>query len=75
MAFFASAGLRDVDHDGDLDLVAKVGRLVSDQFEFGFAWVENTGFHHQRVAADINRDGRVDGADLGLVLVSWGTNP
>jgi hypothetical protein len=60
--------LRDMDGDGDLDLIA-------DAFVLRF-WLENTGFQHtNQVAADINRDGRVDGADLGLVLVSWGTNP
>jgi hypothetical protein len=66
-----TAGLRDVDHDGDLDLLA---RIISDQFDW--VWVENTGFQHtNRVAADINRDGRVDGADLCLVLASWEATP
>jgi hypothetical protein len=36
-------------------------------------WLENTGFQHTNpIAADLNRDGQVDGADLGLLLVSWG---
>jgi hypothetical protein len=36
-------------------------------------WLENTGFQHTNpIAADLNRDGRVDGADLSLVLYAWG---
>jgi hypothetical protein len=36
-------------------------------------WLENTGFQHSNpIAADLNRDGRVDGADLSLVLYAWG---
>jgi hypothetical protein len=56
--------LRDMDSDGDMDLV------VSADINF---WLENTGFQHTNpIAADLNRDGRVDGADLGRLLVSWG---
>ena len=57
--------LRDMDSDGDMDLV-----VSADIINF---WLENTGFQHTNpVAADLNRDGRVDGADLGRLLVSWG---
>ena len=57
--------LRDMDSDGDMDLVVSAG-------DINF-WLENTGFQHTNpIAADLNRDGRVDGADLGRLLVSWG---
>jgi len=64
--------LRDMDSDGDLDLIADAsGGGVALKF-----WLENTGFQHtNRIAADINRDGRVDGADLCLVLASWEATP
>jgi hypothetical protein len=40
-----------------------------------YFWLENTGFHHARaVPADLNHDGKVNGADLGLLLVAWGPN-
>jgi len=38
-------------------------------------WFKNTGFVDPHpVASDLNSDGRVDGADLGLLLASWGPN-
>jgi hypothetical protein len=69
-----AGGWRDMDGDGDLDLLL----LASDSSGIiGQIWMENIGYQKpaQPLAADINRDGRVDGADLGLVLVSWGPNP
>jgi hypothetical protein len=40
-------------------------------------WLENIGFEKPvpPVAADLNRDGQVDGADLGMLLFAWGPNP
>ena len=37
-------------------------------------WLENTGYQRPSVplSADLNLDGRVDGADLGLLLFAWG---
>lgn len=72
-------GWRDMDRDGDHDLVcvfAFRGFGSSNFFKMDI-WFENIGYEKPAppLAADINRDGRVDGADLGLVLVSWGTNP
>jgi hypothetical protein len=67
-------GWRDMDADGDLDLLA----VASDESTWiRQIWFENIGYEKPAppIAADINRDGRVDGADLGLVLASWGPNP
>jgi hypothetical protein len=66
-------GWIDADLDGDLDLIAWV---YVDSWGQNF-YFENIGYEKPGppLAADINRDGRVDGADLGLVLVSWGPNP
>lgn len=71
-------GWRDMDGDSDLDLlcyitVAQGGSCCQDDNY----WFENIGYEKPAppVAADINGDGRVDGADLGLLLVAWGPNP
>jgi len=76
----ANAGFsfRDMDNDGDMDM------LLSIYIDFGTAaeiyrsaWLENTGYEKpaQPIAADLNGDGQVNGADLGLLLVAWGPNP
>jgi len=66
-------GWLDADLDGDLDLIAWV---YVDSFGSNY-WFENIGYEKPvpPIAADINGDGRVDGADLGLLLVAWGPNP
>jgi hypothetical protein len=81
-------GFLDCDGDRDLDLIAEVRLCKSEylphpntgicQRHSGIlrsetVWFENTGFQHTNpIAADLNRDGRVNGADLSLLLVSWG---
>jgi hypothetical protein len=59
--------LWDMDNDGDLDLVVDAGSIKF--------WLENTGFQHSNhIAADLNHDGTVNGADMGLLLYAWGPN-
>jgi hypothetical protein len=69
-------GWRDMDGDGDLDFCAFVTiRLNNDGlWRQRQVWFENIGFQKPApsVAADLNRDGKVDGADLGMLLVAWG---
>ena len=64
-------GWRDIDFDGDLDLVAE-----ASFFSYGGVdiWFENTGYEASQppLAADLNNDGIVDGADLGILLSVWG---
>ena len=67
--------LRDMDGDGDLDVLTDIvvqgpnGAVVGDYL----VWIENTGFQHtNHIAADLNHDNRVDGADLSLLLYAWG---
>jgi len=72
-------GWRDIDVDGDLDLIAEAAleyQGVSGYFGLDI-WFENTGYEKPAppIAADLNRDGKVDGADLGMLLVAWGPNP
>jgi hypothetical protein len=60
--------LIDMDGDRDLDLIV---RASTDSARY-LLWIENTNSGSHPIAADLNRDGRVDGADLSLLLVSWG---
>jgi hypothetical protein len=68
--------LRDMDEDGDLDVVVFCTARNRDESIRGTMsfWIENTGYEKPAppIAADINGDGRVDGADLGMLLVAWG---
>ena len=72
-------GWRDMDSDGDLDLILSAVDLNSNggMMAIQWLWLENIGYQKPAppIAADINGDGRVDGADLGLLLVAWGPNP
>jgi hypothetical protein len=66
-------GWFDCDGDGDLDLVL----YLLDYLPNGTRqiWFENTGFQRTNpIAADLNHDGKVDGADMGLLLYAWGPN-
>ena len=72
-----SAGWRDMDADGDLDyLVRLYVRSGSASPVYSQIWFENTGYEKSAppIAADLNGDGQVNGADLGLLLVAWGPN-
>jgi hypothetical protein len=66
--------LRDMDGDGDMDLVVDAEDFSADgsggSLKF---WLENTGFQHtNHIAADLNHDGKVDGNDLATLLAAWG---
>jgi hypothetical protein len=67
-------GWRDCDDDGDLDLVVfytAVG-LPASLPASGQCWFENIGFQQQlQIVGDLNADGKVNGADLGTLLVNW----
>jgi hypothetical protein len=67
----------DLDGDKDLDLWGKVIlERLNGTYSVDYIWVENTGNERTAVrAADINGDGRVDGADLGQLLADWGDSP
>jgi hypothetical protein len=61
-------GWLDADLDGDLDLIAWV---YIDSFGSNY-WFENIGYQKQpHLVGDLNADGKVNGADLGTLLVNW----
>ncbi len=64
----------DIDSDGDLDFVFEVQFNQTCGSAAGNApfWVENIGFEKSQFAAgDINRDGKVDGVDISILLSDW----
>jgi hypothetical protein len=66
------AGWRDVDADGDLDLIARAWFTYQNATYPNDVWFENLSFEHDpQCNADLNNDGAVDGGDLCLLLACW----
>jgi hypothetical protein len=72
------AGWRDMDGDGDLDYLVRLSVQLPTPptTRYHQIWFENTGYEKPApaIAADLNHDGKVDGADMGLLLYAWGPN-
>jgi len=71
---FFPYGFLDCDGDNDLDLVFGVnGKHLDGSDSEGFmGWLENTGFQHAApLEGDLNHDGRVDSADVGVLLLNF----
>jgi hypothetical protein len=69
-------GWRDMDGDGDLDLVVviEIFYVTNNDALKGQkdAWFENIGFQHQSpVVGDLDGDGSVNTADLSLLLLNF----
>ena len=56
----------DMDNDGDLDLI------FVDELDDSMIVMSNGGNNTPDPPGDLNGDGFVNGADLGLMLVAWG---
>jgi hypothetical protein len=56
----------DMDNDGDLDLI------FVDELDDSMIVMSNGGNNTPDAPGDLNGDGLVNGADLGLMLVAWG---
>jgi hypothetical protein len=70
--YFTPTDFKDMDDDGDLDLILSLEVANSDwTLTYYRVWIENTVKANPALAADINRDGVVDGKDLATVLASW----
>jgi hypothetical protein len=79
LGYWDWSGWRDMDGDGDLDLllvVLAIGNPSGSEWTRQ-VWLENIGYERPAppLAADLNRDGYVNGLDLGLLLGQWGPNP
>lgn len=63
---------RDMDADGDADLVVRFQSGGGNGVPLS-GWFENIGYEKPDppLAADINQDGAVNGDDLGLLLAAW----
>ena len=69
---------RDMDQDRDLDIVFEAYASGADgQLGRLTGWIENTELEcgPAPLAGDLDRDGRVGGADLGILLGAWDPNP
>jgi hypothetical protein len=65
-------GFRDCDGDGDLDLIFHLYALIGDTSKEAFFWLENTGFQRTApIEGDLNHDGQVDNADVGVLLINF----
>jgi hypothetical protein len=71
-AEFSVLALTDMDGDGDRDLVLRINVYADDWVLTPHrVWIENTAKTTPPLAADVNKDGVVDGKDLATVLASW----
>ena len=61
------AGYVDIDEDGRPDVMIR----ATDGTRFALGWLRNIYDGPARLPADLNDDGRVDGADLGELFVQW----
>jgi hypothetical protein len=70
---FVEYQLRDLDADGDLDLMVSAAASTPTQLAFFKEfWLENTGFPHPaQLTGDLDGDGKVNGLDLGILLANW----
>jgi outer membrane protein assembly factor BamB len=47
--------------------------IHADTWDYGFTlWLDGVGFHPTLALGDLNGDGVVNGADLGMLLFAWG---
>ena len=71
--WFQFGGWTDCDGDNDLDLIYVFSGARSDGVGFDlWGWLENTGFQHTApLEGDLNHDGQVDNADVGVLLLNF----
>ena len=58
-----------MDRDGDLDLV------FVDELDDSMIIMSNGGYAPPGLPGDLDGNGSVDGADLGIMLAAWGVCP
>jgi len=65
---------RDMELDGDCDLLVEIRWKDATGWHYKRGWFENIGYEKPAppIAADLKRDGTVDGFDRALLLNSWG---